>query len=72
MELLTELEALEKLKISRQTIYSWRKQGKLPFVSFGTKAVRYRVSDIEKLIKDHLIGTQMIKLKYETEYEHTV
>ena len=49
MELITEKEASEILRVSRNTLYIWRKQGKIPFHKIG-KPIRYDKADIIKKV----------------------
>ena len=49
-ELLTTNEVMAVLKVSRPTIYAIRERGDLEAVKIG-KSVRFRKSDVEKLIQ---------------------
>jgi len=44
-------EVMERLQISRQTLWAWNKVGKLLAVKLG-KAVRYRETDVERIIRN--------------------
>lgn len=44
--LLTELEACEFLRIRPRQLYTWRKQGLIPFVRIS-RSVRYRLGELE-------------------------
>ena len=44
--LLTELEACEFLRIRPGQLYTWRKQGLIPFVRIS-RSVRYRLGELE-------------------------
>lgn len=46
-ELLTEIEASKLLKVTRQTLKSWRDNGKIPFQRVGS-LVRYNKSELLK------------------------
>lgn len=46
---LTAVEASEKLKVNRVTLWSWEKKGYLKPTRIGAK-VRYKLSDINKLL----------------------
>ena len=51
--LFTPPQAAEYLAVSRKTIETWRSRGDRPqprFVKLGTKAVRYRQSDLDAFI----------------------
>lgn len=51
MILLTTKEMIEKLKVSRTTLYLWRKKG-LPFKRIGTQ-IRYDVHEVEEWIEEN-------------------
>ena len=60
-ELLTRRQAAEKLKLRPQTLAVWGMTAKyLPYIKVG-RTVRYRASDIEKLIEERLAGAAMVK-----------
>ena len=46
---LTAVEASEKLKVNRVTLWSWEKKGYLKPTRIGEK-VRYKLSDINRLL----------------------
>jgi predicted DNA-binding transcriptional regulator AlpA len=46
---LTAVEASEKLKVNRVTLWSWEKKGYLKPTRIGAK-VRYKLSDINRLL----------------------
>ncbi|NME12352.1 helix-turn-helix domain-containing protein [Parabacteroides distasonis] len=46
---LTAVEASEKLKVNRVTLWGWEKKGYLKPTRIGAK-VRYKLSDINKLL----------------------
>ncbi len=50
-EYYTSKEVLELLKIHQQTLYRWRKKGKIDFIKLGRKTFLYRKTDIEKLLQ---------------------
>lgn len=50
-EWLTVPEAADYLRISRDTIYRWAKQGKLPLYKVGGTATRVSRSDLDALIQ---------------------
>ena len=43
--LLTAHELAEALGVSTATVAHWRREGKIPFVRFSRRVVRYRLSD---------------------------
>jgi excisionase family DNA binding protein len=51
-KLLTVGELAECLGISIGTAYHWLSQGRLPCVRFSARCVRFRESDLTKLIED--------------------
>ncbi|HEV2527143.1 MAG TPA: helix-turn-helix domain-containing protein [Thermomicrobiales bacterium] len=48
-DLLTIDEAAEHLKVSAVTISRWRRQGRLPTLKVGPRAVRIRRSDLDRV-----------------------
>lgn len=48
-ELLTTAEVADLLRVTRQTLTRWRKDGKLPAVKIG-RLVRFKRSDVEALL----------------------
>jgi excisionase family DNA binding protein len=50
--LLDVRETAAKLGVSRKTIYQWAYERRLPVVKLFGKALRFRLSTIEKLIVD--------------------
>jgi excisionase family DNA binding protein len=49
--LLTVPELAERLSISSGTVYHWLSQGRLPCVRFSSRCVRFRESDVERLLE---------------------
>lgn len=49
-ELLTAKDVAELFKISPDTVYTWRYQGKIPYVKING-AVRFRRSDMQQMIE---------------------
>jgi len=49
-DLLTVAEAVRLLKVSRNTLHRWRKEGRLRAYHAGPKAVRFRRGDLEALL----------------------
>lgn len=55
--LLTEREAARRLGLSPGTLRNWRSRGRGPIaVRFGSRCVRYRVSDVDSYIDAHVAG----------------
>ena len=50
--LMTTGEAAEFLHLAPQTLNSWRctRRVRLPFLKIGSRAVRYRLSDLERYL----------------------
>jgi excisionase family DNA binding protein len=44
-DLLSANELAEALHVSPATVAHWRREGKIPFVRFSRRVVRYRLSD---------------------------
>jgi excisionase family DNA binding protein len=49
--LLTVRELAERLGISSGTAYHWLSQGRLPCVRLSSRCVRFRESDVEKMLE---------------------
>jgi len=49
---LTDREASERLRVTRQTLQEYRNQGKIPYCQLGGK-ILYRAGDIEKMLEDN-------------------
>lgn len=57
-KLVTTQELMAILKISRDTIYRWRREFDFPFKKIGPAAVRYDLSEVNEWLekqKDHLV-----------------
>jgi excisionase family DNA binding protein len=50
-KLLTITELAERLGISPGTAYHWLSQGRLPCVRFSSRCVRFRETDIAKMLE---------------------
>lgn len=53
--LFTEKELSEYLRICRRQLYNWRMAGLIPYLKLG-KAVRFRLSDVERVLETLTIG----------------
>lgn len=53
-QLITNREAEALLKVTRNTLWRWRREGKLKCVCFGTRKVLFRLTDIQELINSNL------------------
>lgn len=54
MVLVTEKELIDLIKVSRMSIYSWRKKG-LPYLKIGN-TLRYESDEVIKWMKDNAKG----------------
>ncbi len=52
---MTEIELARYLKICRRQLYNWRMTGLIPYIKLG-KAVRFRLSDVERVLETLTIG----------------
>lgn len=58
--LLTPKEAADLLGIPEGTLAQWRSQRRgPPFVKLELRLIRYRRTDLEKYIGDHLVETEV-------------
>jgi hypothetical protein len=57
ISLLTEQQLAAHLKICRRQLYNWRVAGLIPYLKLG-KAVRFRLSDIERVLETLTIGSR--------------
>ena len=48
--LLTYAQAAQRLGVSRETIYRYQRAGKLAAIRLSSKTVRFRVSDLARLL----------------------
>ena len=55
IELITEQELADHLKVCRRQLYNWRMAGLIPYFKMG-KAVRFRVADVAAAIERMQIG----------------
>jgi predicted DNA-binding transcriptional regulator AlpA len=55
IRLLTEQKLAEHLMICRRQLYNWRMAGLIPYLKLG-KAVRFRLSDVERVLETLTIG----------------
>lgn len=51
-EFLTPSEVSYRLGVSTQTIYNWKRAGRLTPFRISPRCVRYKKSDIDKLVAD--------------------
>jgi excisionase family DNA binding protein len=56
IELITEQELADHLKVCRRQIYNWRMAGLIPYFKMG-KAVRFRVADVAAAIEQMRVGS---------------
>ena len=55
LELLTEKQLSQHLKICRRQLYTWRMNGLIPYFKLG-KAVRFRVGDVLAALEEKRVG----------------
>lgn len=55
IELLTINEASKLLKVSRRTLYNYIKSGKLPCIKLSNRALRFKETDIMRIISENTI-----------------
>jgi len=53
--LLTEVEVTRRLRLSRSTLFTLRRDGKIGYVQVGT-SIRYRVRDVVRFIEENARG----------------
>jgi len=56
--LLNSLQAAKALAISPRTLWSLTRSGQIAHVRIGRRITRYRPSDLEAFLQDHVIGGQ--------------
>ena len=47
---ITEKELSEKIGVSKVSLHSWRKKGKIPYYKLGQGLIRYKLSEVMKRI----------------------
>lgn len=52
-DLLTPTEVATWLRVPRDTVYSWRRRGKLPGAKIG-RHIRFRRGDVERVLREQL------------------
>ena len=58
IELITEQELADHLKVCRRQLYNWRMAGLIPYFKMG-KAVRFKVADVAAAIERMRIGCEV-------------
>jgi excisionase family DNA binding protein len=56
IELITEQELADHLKVCRRQLYNWRMAGLIPYFKMG-KAVRFKVADVAAAIERMRMGS---------------
>ena len=51
-KLLTEVEVARRLRLSRSTLFTLRRSGKIGYVQVGT-SIRYRLADVRRFIEEN-------------------
>jgi excisionase family DNA binding protein len=60
--LLSYSQAAQRLGVSRETIYRYQRDGKLHAIRLSSKTVRFRASDLERLLADTQVPLMHEKL----------
>ena len=47
---ITEKELSEKIGVSKVSLHTWRKEGKIPYYKLGKVLIRYKLSEVMKRI----------------------
>jgi excisionase family DNA binding protein len=55
-ELLRAREVASILRVHAKTSYQLAREGRLPVVRLGPRAVRFRREDVERLVAESLVG----------------
>ena len=50
--LITEKELSNVIGKSRNTLRAWRKKDKIPYYKLGSKIIRYKLSDVLKILNE--------------------
>ena len=45
-KLLTENELSKIIRVSKVSLFAWRKKGKIPFYKLGNNRIRYKLSEV--------------------------
>lgn len=52
--LITEKELSNVIGKSRNTLRAWRKKDKIPYYKLGSKIIRYKLSDVLKILNEQV------------------
>jgi len=47
---ITERELSEKIGVSKVSLHSWRRDGRIPYYKLGPRCIRYKLSEVMKRI----------------------
>ena len=48
-----EAELLQRLPVSRRTLFTWRTSGKIPFVNLGTRRILFHWESVQAALLRH-------------------
>tara|TARA_R110000744_G_scaffold29073_1_gene69719 strand:- start:17 stop:226 length:210 start_codon:yes stop_codon:yes gene_type:complete len=47
---ITERELSQKIGVSKVSLHSWRRDGRIPYYKLGPRCIRYKLSEVMKRI----------------------
>lgn len=56
--LMTQKEVAQELRVSVQTLRRWRNEGRIQFMNWGYRTIRFSSSEIEKFKQMHVKNVQ--------------
>lgn len=56
--LMTQREVAQELKVSIKTLQVWRREGRIKFMNWGYRTIRFSSSEIEKFKQKHTKGAE--------------
>lgn len=56
--LMTQREVAAELKVSIKTLQVWRREGRIKFMNWGYRTIRFSSSEIEKFKQRHVKGAE--------------
>lgn len=54
--LMTQREVAAELKVSIKTLQVWRREGRIKFMNWGYRTIRFSSAEIEKFKQQHMKG----------------
>ena len=55
-DFINEKQLLERLPVSRRTLFAWRKSGKIPYVQLGGRRILFHWPSVEATLLRHQRG----------------